>query len=262
MRISSLALALLLTATMAVAADPAAPATSSKPELRGVMDLGSGKQFLLASAGGATSSWEKLGDTFGDWKVADYREKDRTLVLSQGDGTVLELALAASPAGVADVKATLADAENVLRKMNFDKLIGKMIEQQKLGMAAMTQRMAAGGNMKGVDPQAFADYQKKVMDLVMSALDPKQMEADAASIYSNVFTKEQLDGLADFYDSSAGQAYIDKQPEIQAQMQQAIMPRMMALMPQMQAMAKDFATQQRAAAAAKAGAPAAAPAGP
>jgi uncharacterized protein len=109
-------------------------------------------------------------------------------------------------------------------------------------------------NMKGVDPQAFADYQKKVMDLVMSSLDPKQMEADTASIYSDVFTKGQLDGLSDFYDSPAGQAYIDKQPEIQTRMQQAMMPRIMAVMPQVQAMAQEFGKQQKAAAAAAAGA--------
>jgi len=253
MQLPSACFALLLTAVAASAADPAPAAPASpKPELRGVMDLGNAKRFLLASPGGTENKWESVGDSFGDWKIGEYREADRTLVLHGGDGKELDLALAASPATAGDTKATLEDAEAVLRKMNFNKMIAKMIDQQKQSMLAMTQKMAAGGAMKGADPQAFADYQKKVMDVVMSAMDPKQMEADTAAIYSDVFTKDQLDGLSDFYDSPAGQAYLDKVPEIQQKMQQAMMPRMMALMPQVQAMAQDFARQQKAAAAASA----------
>jgi uncharacterized protein len=254
MKIPSACLALLLAATVASAADPvpAAPAAAkSDLELRGVMDLGTGKRFLLASPGGAENKWAAVGDSVGDWKISEYRDQDRTLVLHRDDGKELDLSLASSPATGEDAKATLADAEAVLRKMDFNKMISRVIEQQKQAMANMTRQMAA--NMKGVDPQAFADYQKKVMDLVMSSLDPKQMEADTASIYSDVFTKGQLDGLSDFYDSPAGQAYIDKQPEIQTRMQQAMMPRIMAVMPQVQAMAQDFAKQQKAAAAAAAG---------
>jgi uncharacterized protein len=256
MKLPSACLALLLTATAALAADPvpAAAPVATKPELRGVMDLGNGKRFLLASPGGTTSKWESVGDSFGDWKIGEYREPDRTLVLRRDDGTELDLALSGSPATAGDTKATLADAQALLRKMNFNRMLEKVMDQQKQSMLAMTQKMAAGSGMKGVDPQAFADYQKKVMDTVMSALDPKQMEADTAAIYSDVFTKEQLDGLSDFYDSPSGQAYLDKQPEIQQKMQAAIMPRLMAVMPQVQAMGRDFATQQKAAAAANAGA--------
>ncbi len=254
MKLSLTCLALLAAASLASAADPApAPAAPAKPELRGVMDLGDAKRFLLASPGGTENKWESLGDSFGDWKVTEYRDKDRTLVLHRDDGKELDLSLASSPATGEDAKATLADAEAVLHKMNFNKMIGKMIEQQKQAMAGMSQQMAASMKLKGVDPQAFADYQKKVMDLVMSSLDPKQMESDAAGIYSEVFTKSQLDGLGDFYDSPAGQAYIDKQPEIQTRMQQIMMPRLMAVMPQVQALAQDFAKQQTAAAAAGGG---------
>ncbi len=262
MKLPSACLALMFTAATALAADPApAVAASGKPELRGVMDLGSGKRFLLVSPGGATSAWEKVGDSFGDWAVADYKEAEKTLVLKGADGSELDLALAASAAGALDVKATLADAEAVLHKMNFERMIERTIEQQRKAMAAMTQQMAArAGAGKGGDPQAMADFQKKVMDVMMSAMDPKQMEADTATIYSDLFTKEQLNGLGDFYDSPAGQAYSDKQPEIQQRLQQIMIPRMMALMPQVQAMGREFAQQQKAAAAAAANGGAPAPA--
>jgi uncharacterized protein len=253
MKLPLTCLAVLAAASLAAAADPApAPAAglAGKPELRGVMDLGDAKRFLLASPGGAQNKWEGIGDSYGEWKVTEYRDKDRTLVLRRDDGTELDLGLLASAATGEDVKATVEDAEVVLRKMNFEKMITSALAAQKQAMLAMSQKIAGGTNAKGFDPAAFAAYQKQVMDLVQSAMDPKQMESDVATIYSNVFTKDQLAGLGDFYDSPAGQAFTEKQPEIQQQMQQVVMPRIMAVMPQLQTLAKTFQQQSRAAAAA------------
>ncbi len=98
MRRQALLCALLFSAAMAAAADSAA-----KPELRGVMDLGDGKRFLLAAPGGGSSSWEKVGDSFGDWTVAEYRDQDQALVLQGSDGAKISLRLAASPMPSADV---------------------------------------------------------------------------------------------------------------------------------------------------------------
>lgn len=251
-------LALLAAAGVAAAADPApAGPGAMKPQLRGVMDLGDSKRFLLTSPGGTTNKWESVGDAFGDWTVTEYHEKDRTLVLHRGDGTELDLSLAASPATAADVKASVEDAEAVLRKMNFQKMIGAVLAQQKQMLLTMSEKVASGANAdsKGFDPAAYAAYRQQVLDLVQTAMDPKQLESDVATIYSNLFTKDQLAGLGDFYDSPAGQAFADKQPEIQQQMQQVILPRIMAVVPQMQTLAKNYAQQRRsAAAAAEAGA--------
>jgi hypothetical protein len=263
MKLFSTCLAVLSLATIVSAADPApaAPA-SAKPELRGVMDLGDAKRFLLATPGGTQNKWESVGDTYGDWKVAEYRDKDRTLVLRGEDGTELDLALAASAASAAEVKATIEDAESVLHKMNFQKIMVAALASQRQAMLTMGEKIANGANAnsKGYDPEAYAAYHQKVVDLIQSAMDPKQMESDVAQIYSNVFTKDQLAGLGDFYDSPAGQAFSDKQPQIQAQMQQVIMPRIMAVMPKLQGMARDYAQQRRAAAAAANAAGASAPA--
>ncbi len=263
MKLLPACLALVSLATVASAADPAPAApTPAKPELRGVMDLGDAKRFLLATPGGTQNKWESVGDTYGDWKVAEYRDKDRTLVLRRDDGTELDLALAASAASAADVKATIEDAESVLHKMNFQKIMAAALASQKQAMLSMGEKIANGANAnsKGYDPEAYAAYRQKVLDLVQTAMDPKQMESDVAKIYSSVFTKDQLAGLGDFYDSPAGQAFSDKQPEISAQMQQVIMPRIMAVMPQLQGLSRDYIQQRRAAAAAANAAAGAAPA--
>jgi hypothetical protein len=84
-------LGLMLAATLGVAAD--APLVATQPEWKGVMDVGNGKSFLVAAPGGKGGQWEKVGDTLGDWKVAEYREADRTLVLRRSDGVRLELVM-------------------------------------------------------------------------------------------------------------------------------------------------------------------------
>jgi hypothetical protein len=76
---------------LGVAAD--APLAATQPEWKGVMDVGSGKSFLVAGPGGKGGQWEKVGDSFGDWKVDEYREADRTLVVRRSDGTRLELVM-------------------------------------------------------------------------------------------------------------------------------------------------------------------------
>jgi hypothetical protein len=91
----------LLLAAIPFAAAETAPA-AAKPELRGVMDLGNGKRFLLALPDGSSSSWEKVGDAFGDWTIAEYRDQDQTLVLQGSDGAKVNLHVAASPAEATD----------------------------------------------------------------------------------------------------------------------------------------------------------------
>ena len=80
----------------------------------------------------------------------------------------------------------------------------------------------------------------------MTALNAADMKRDFARIYSEVFTKEELQGLAAFYGTPLGQATSEKQPLVQEKISAAMMPRIMAAMPKMQQMAKDFAVEQKA----------------
>ena len=78
-------------------------------------------------------------------------------------------------------------------------------------------------------------------------------------------TPDELSGLSDFYDTPTGQSYIAKQPEVQQQLMQVLMPRMQGMQSQIQQMTSEFRAQQAAKAAAAAPAapaPAAAPAAP
>ena len=101
--------------------------------------------------------------------------------------------------------------------------------------------------------------QSKIMDAIFAELKPESMRADIAKAYSDVFTKDELAGMADFYGTPAGQALTAKQPELQQKMMEIMQPRLMAGMQKAQQLQQEFAQQKQAQ---QQAAPAAAPAAP
>lgn len=223
------------------------------------------KRFLLSTPGVSNSEWVVVGDSFQGWKLVSYNDADSTLLLRLSDGTQFMLSMADKKVTPGELKATVADADRVLKKMHFAEMMNKILEQQKQAIMQMTARQGGGKLPPGTTKEEMAAFQAKVLDKVFSQIQGSDMENDIAQIYSKVFSPDELNGLADFYDTPTGQALIAKQPAVQQQMMQVMMPRMMALQPQIQQMTSDFKAEQAAKAAAAAPAapaPAAAPAAP
>ncbi|HEY8933232.1 MAG TPA: DUF2059 domain-containing protein [Rariglobus sp.] len=233
----------------------AADTLPALPELRGVLATGADRRFALSEPGGTSTAWVSVGQMFAGWKLTAYRAEEDALVLTR-DGRDVLLKLSSSTVGKADTtKATLADAEAVLSKMKFEEMLGKILEQKKKTMVGVTQKMM--GNMNGVDANDMAAFQGKIMDMMFAELNPEALRADMAKIYSETFTKSELQGLSDFYGTDAGRAMIEKQPELTQKMNDLMIPRMMAAMPKVQKLSMEFAQEQEAKKKA-----AAAPAGP
>jgi hypothetical protein len=230
-------LALLNSSPAIFAADAPAPAAPDKPELHGVLATATEKRFSLSVGVGGRSEWVSLGDKFGDWKLADFKDADGTLVLRKDNGTELDLNLGSSHINPEDAKATVADAQAILEKMQFAKVAVAALAPQRKMLLGLLPKLAQRAGLSPSSP-GYADFQQKAAALINAALDPKQMEDDVAKIYSNVFTRDELNGLGDFFDSPIGQVYTEKSPEVQKQMQAAVFPRIMGLMPQIQALAQ------------------------
>jgi len=81
---------------------------------------------------------------------------------------------------------------------------------------------------------------------MFAELKPESMRADFVKAYSDVFTKDELAGLADFYGTPAGQAMTAKQPEMQEKIMGIMGPRIMAAMPKVQQIQQKFAQEQKA----------------
>jgi uncharacterized protein len=234
------------------------------PVLRGVLVTGSEKLFSLSVPGGQPA-WVEVGKTFEGWKVAEYRDDNRTLLLTR-DGVKKVLPLSDSVIGEslasAGTPASLSDAEDLLTQMRFEEMMTKTIEQQKDATVKMMGKMM--GDKAGTGGPEFEAFQRKMMDVMFDSMDLPGMKKEMAKIYADVFTKEELRSQADFYTTAGGKAMLDKQPVMQQKMTEVMMPRMMAAMPKVQALAMEFGKEQAAkkAAAKAAAAPAAAPAAP
>lgn len=261
MKIPALALTLFaLCSTSLWAVEP-----SELPELRGILSVGGKKEFNLSNQTGAQSSWVSLGQDYSGWKLESFDAKSEQLVLSKNGATV-QVSLSNSQfkdvATKKGTQATLADAEDVMRRMNMDAMMDKMMAQQKKMGAQMAKQMGGKMGMDPADAGDFEVFQNKVMEAMFPQETIDAMKKDMTRIYSEVFTKEQLKGLSDFYGTEVGQALNEKTPDIQQKMSESIMPRMQQNMMKLQQLGREFGEQMKAKKAARAaeGTGAAAPA--
>lgn len=228
----------MLTAVAAFAAE------SAPLSFNAVLSMGQDRRFGIATEGGNHSAWLSLGNDFEGYKLKAYDSATQVLTVEK-DGQEFALPIAGGTIKTLDTKATVQQATDVLNKMKFEQMLGKMIDQQKQAAVAMSKQMMAQMGGK-VSPEDFAAFQTKLMDALWSELKPEEMKSDVAKIYSELFTAEELRGLSDFYATPAGTAMIDKQPQMQQRMMEVMMPRMMKAMPKIQALSQQFAQEQAA----------------
>jgi hypothetical protein len=141
--------------------------------------------------------------------------------------------------------------------MHFGEMLGKVLEgQQKAQIAAIRAQLEKNG-MSADQIDKIIAQQTSVMKRMWAGIDMKSLQNSMAQIYSEEFTADQLNGISQFYDTSAGQASLEKAPEIQQKLIQVIMPQLMAARQQMKAEQK---AQKAIASPAAAAAPATPPA--
>ena len=243
---------LLIAVASTWASEPAAP-----PELRGILVTGKEHRFALVASGGEHSGWAVVGETFEGWKLVNCLPGADAIVLSRDDQQVtvrLNDSAVAPLEARSDAKATVAQAEDVLNKMKFEAMWDRIAAEQKKAMVgAIRQQSAADFAKLGLPPEEIDTLVDKMGDVLGGGLQADAMKQDFARIFTEVYTPDELRGMADFYDTAAGRAWAAKQPEVQEKLMQAMMPRVMAGMPAAQKVAADYLRQRAAAAA---GAPA------
>jgi len=231
-------------------------AADALPVFNATLTMGKESRFVLVNGAGKTSTFLGLGETFDGYKLKSYDAKSGVLEVER-DGKVSRLTLVADAAvknAPPVTRATIEDATAVLNAMNFEQMMDKTMEGAKRQQIAMVDKMMGQMTGPGTDREAVAEFQKKVMNEMMSAISGADIKNDMARVYSDVFTKEELQQLGAFYASPLGQTFSDKQPVLAEKMNEVIMPRMMAAVPKVQQMAKEFGMQQKAKREAAAGA--------
>lgn len=234
---------------LALAAAVAVRAADALPLFNATLTVGKDHRFVLVDGNGKASSFLSLGETFAGYKLKAYDPKSGILEVER-DGKVSPLSLVADAAvtnaPASPLPATIADAESVLNKMHFEEMMERAMQGQKKMIAAQFQRGAEQMKAQGTDPTEIAAFQKKMMDEIFSVLDGKTLKQDVSKIYSEVFSKQELDQLASFYSTPLGEMITSRQPEVQEKLSTIIQGRMMEVMPRVQQMSREFAAAQKA----------------
>jgi hypothetical protein len=135
--------------------------------------------------------------------------------------------------------------------MRFEDMIGKSIEAQQKAMAKAMGQMG-GRDMPDAEKARMAEFQAKVMKVMLDEMDLPGMRQDMAKAMAEIYTAEEIRAQSAFYSTPAGKATLDKQPQLQSRITELMMPRMMKAMPKIQAMAQEHAKAAKAAKAAPA----------
>lgn len=235
-------LTLLLSFNLTYAQSEKAPSVL----LRGVLDLGTSQSFSLSTDDGVSASWVKVGQSFKEHKVVSFDADTQTLTLEH-KGETLELQLAAAQEGTGEagqMAARLAEAKNIMSLMDFEDMMDKTISAQ---MKAMSDMMRQQLSTNGVVDEELVAFQSKAMAEMFEEIDWAPIKEGMSQAYAEVFTKDELGSISNFYATPAGQATLVKQPELQEKTMKIMMP---AIMGAAQGMQKKMMTfyQERAAA--------------
>jgi hypothetical protein len=218
--------------------------------LRGVLDLGSQQSFSLSTIGGGATSWVEKGKVFQGYKVVSYDAETHALIV-QRDGKTFEVFMAGAVDTAQDIDTStieerLAEAKHIMQMINFDELMDSTMEAQVEAMQKMMrqQMLQAGGEID----QELLDFQTKAVGDMFKEIDWDPIKEGMTTAYAEVFTKDELRGVSDFYATPAGKASIEKQPEVQQKMMSIMMPAIMESSQKMQKEMMEFMKQRHKAA--------------
>lgn len=139
----------------------------------------------------------------------------------------------------ADDASKHAKIDHLFEIMQMDAL------SKQITSAIMQQTTAMSKQMIGdkLDPalqKKLEDFQKRMMDLIMSQVGWKAMEPEYADLYAKTFTEQQIDDLLAFYTSPTGKVFIEKTPELTKGGMQLAQERLKTLQPQVKQLLDDF----------------------
>jgi len=132
-----------------------------------------------------------------------------------------------------------AMAEELLNLMNIQANIEKSFDMIKQMIPAQMGRMkqATGQTCTLAEVPSRTG---KMMDMMAQELSWDKLKDDYITLYAETFSEEEMKGIITFYKSPAGQAFIEKQPELMKRSMELSQKMMIQIMPKIQAMSKEL----------------------
>ena len=140
---------------------------------------------------------------------------------------------------------------HLLDVMQAQKILQTLSAQMDGMFDGMVKKQLEGQDITPEQRQAIEARRKAASDMVKELLSWDSMESLYLKVYEDTFTQQEIDGMAAFYASPAGQAVIAKMPLAAKNTLSEMQQRMQQMIPKLQQMAKEAAEAAKAQAPAK-----------
>ena len=138
-------------------------------------------------------------------------------------------ASAAEPQQTATQQASSADIARLLEVMDMRSMMDSMLKQMsEVQEATITQ--AFGGDLSDKDRAEMSDFMRRTNAKVHARLSWDRLEPLFSRVYTQLFSKREVDAMIAFYGSAEGQSILKKSPQIMALTMQEMQPIMQEMM--------------------------------
>ena len=135
---------------------------------------------------------------------------------------------------IADEKSDLAEKIMTLTNMTG------MLEQAKHQVLQMQAQIINQFDIPEEKRDEALAFQKRVTEKTFEIMGFDKMHTEHVSLYTAVYSVEELKGMISFYESPIGQSMIEKQPIIMRKAMQLSQERMKALIPELERISEEF----------------------
>ena len=127
-------------------------------------------------------------------------------------------------------------SDEAARKALAEELMGVMKVQESMekSLEAMKQMIPMQIQQQGMTSTDVVQQEKMMtgmMQIMSEEINYDKIRDDIAAVYADVFTEEELTGISAFYRTSAGQKFIEKQPELMMRSMQISQKRLSSALP-------------------------------
>jgi hypothetical protein len=157
----------------------------------------------------------------------------KSIVITLAAGMIL---LWSPASALADDASKNAKIEEMMQLTHVDRMLTQMLPQ----MQSVVKAQMAQADLTPEQRQQAEAMQQKMMALIAERLSWEKAKPAYIKIYADTFTEGEIDGILAFYKSPAGQAMLDKMPqlmqksmEVGQQLMGDVMPEITQMMEQM-----------------------------
>ncbi len=128
-------------------------------------------------------------------------------------------------------------AKEMLSLIDMHKMMDQMVAQVQQIQAAQLK----GLNIPEKDQEKVLQFQSKVTKKIFDAMSWDKLEPEYITLFSTVYTVEELKAIVEFYKSPVGQSMLKKQPMLMQKTMQIAQSKIQSLLPELKKMTEDFA---------------------